>query len=302
VKTLGRRHACLPGRHSSRPLSAWRAAVLFLVSLNLSAAGPFFFVQTADPQFGMFAQDRDFRQETANWQFVIANVNRLHPAFLVVCGDLTNRTGDAAQIAEYKRINAQLDRSIHQYSVPGNHDVGNEPTPATLASYRKNIGKDYYSFREGPLYGIVLDSGLMKAPAQVAEEAATQEKWLEAELAGARASGAAAVIFLHHPLFLEKVDEPEQYFNLPLKTRTRVLAMLHRYGVHYVFAGHYHRNSYGRDGDLEMITTGPAGMPIGPDPSGFRIAEFKGSKIEQQYYSLGSIPNMFPMQPGPAAR
>jgi serine/threonine-protein phosphatase CPPED1 len=274
-----------------------RFVLILCIALRLSAAGPFFFVQASDPQFGMFAKDREFRQETANWQFVIANVNRLHPAFLVVCGDLVNRTGDAGQIAEYKRINRGLDRSIHLYGVAGNHDVGNEPTPATLAAFRKNIGQDYYSFQEGPVYGIVLDSGLMKAPGKVKDEAAKQEKWLETELVRAKNSAATIVIFQHQPLFLENPDEPEQYFNLPLETRARILALLHRYEVRYVFAGHYHRNAYGRDGNLEMITSGPAGMPLGPDPSGFRIAEVKESAIHQQYYSLGTIPNVFPVPP-----
>jgi serine/threonine-protein phosphatase CPPED1 len=274
-----------------------RTTLLFLAGIQAFAAAPFFFIQTTDPQFGMFAEDRNFTQETTNWEFIIANANRLGPAFIVVCGDLTNKQGDAAQIAEYKRINRKLNPAIHLYSVAGNHDVTNEPTPATLASYRKTYGKDYYSFQEGPVFGIVLNSNLMKSPVHLKEEAAAQEKWLETELASARGTGAVPVIFEHHPLFLEKPDEPEQYFNIPLDTRARILALLHRYGVHYVFAGHYHRNSYGRDGDLEMITSGPAGMPIGPDPSGFRIAEVKGSRIEQQYYSLGQIPNIFPVPP-----
>ncbi|HWE52717.1 MAG TPA: metallophosphoesterase [Bryobacteraceae bacterium] len=277
--------------------SAHRAIALLLAAMPAFAAEPFFFIQATDPQFGMFAEDKNFVHETANWEFVVANANRLHPAFVVVCGDLTNKAADADQIAEYKRINRKLDKNIHLYNVAGNHDVTNEPTPATLAAYRRNFGKDYYSFREGPVYGIVLDSNLLKAPAHAAGEAARQEKWLEGELAQARASDVMPVIFQHIPLFLEKADEPEQYFNLPLETRARILALLHKYGVHYVFAGHYHRNSYGKDGDLEMITSGPAGMPIGPDPSGFRIAEVKDGRIEQKYYSLGTIPHVFPVPP-----
>jgi len=42
--------------------------------------------------------------------------------------------GNADQIAEYKRINRGLDASIHLYSVPGNHDQTNDPTPATVTS------------------------------------------------------------------------------------------------------------------------------------------------------------------------
>jgi len=258
------------------------------------AADPFFFIQASDPQFGMYTANRDFRHETANWEFVIANVNRLHPAFVVVTGDLTNGTGNADQIAEYKRIDAKLDPSIHLYNAPGNHDVTNEPTAETVSAYRKNFGPDYYSFREGPIYGIVLDSSLMKAPLHVADEAARQEAWLESELKAAARAGTMPVIFQHIPYFLQRPDEPDQYFNIPIETRLRVLALLKRYGVRYVFAGHYHRNAFGKDGDLEMITSGAAGMPIGSDPSGFRIAEVAGGLIGQKYYGLGSIPDAYP--------
>src|SRR5262245_18772161 len=76
-----------------------------------------FFIQLADPQFGAFTSDRDFAQETVNYEFAIATVNRLKPAFVVICGDLINKVGDAAQTAEYFRITAKLDRSIPLYAV-----------------------------------------------------------------------------------------------------------------------------------------------------------------------------------------
>lgn len=275
-----------------KPLFAVLAA-----ALTAQAADPLFFIQATDPQFGMYTADKSFAQETANWEFAIANVNRLHPAFLVVTGDLTNKPGDAAQIAEYHRINKKLDPTIHLYSVAGNHDVNNEPTRESLASWRAAYGPDYYSFREGAIYGIVLDSSLFKAPANVPEEAASQEQWLAAELAKARAAGALIVVFQHIPWFLENPDEPDQYFNLPLETRHRVLALLKSYGVRYVFAGHYHRNAYGRDGELEMITNAPAGKPLGPDPSGFRIAELKDGKLLHRYYGYGNIPAEVPEKP-----
>ena len=269
-------------------------ALLLGLAICLQGADPFFFMQATDPQFGMYSADKDFVQETANWEFAIANVNRLHPAFLVVTGDLTNKAGDAAQIAEYRRINAKLDRSIPLYSVAGNHDVGNDPTPESLAAYRAAYGPDYYAFRSGPIYGIVLDSSLFKAPAKVADEAAKQEKWLAEELAKAQAAGGLIVVFQHIPWFLENAGEADQYFNIPIETRRRALTLFHRYGVRYVFAGHYHRNAFGRDGNLEMITSGPAGMPIGPDPSGLRGAEVKDEAIVSKYYGYGSMPSSIP--------
>ena len=274
-----------------------RTALLLLLALRAVAAEPFFFIQASDPQFGMFTANRDFRQETANWEFVVATINRLNPAFVVVTGDLTNAGNNADQIAEYKRINAKLNPAIHLYNVAGNHDVGNDPTTATLAAYRRNYGPDYYSFREGNLYGIVLDSSLFKAPALVRGEAADQEKWLVQELAKAAAANSVPVVFQHIPFFLEKADEPDQYFNIPKDTRRRVIGLLHAGGIHYIFAGHYHRNAFGRDGELEMITSGPAGMPLGPDPSGIRIAELQGTQIKQQYFGLGTLPGVYPAPP-----
>src|SRR6478752_5271009 len=71
---------------------------------------PFFFIQMSDPQFGMFTANGDFLQETANFTRAIDAANRLRPAFVVVTGDLTNRQGDSAQIAEYRRVASTLDR------------------------------------------------------------------------------------------------------------------------------------------------------------------------------------------------
>src|SRR5436190_22417112 len=116
------------------------------------------FIQMSDPQFGMFTKDVSFEHETANFEFAIATANRLKPAFVVITGDLINEAGNAAQEAEYKRISGKLDPSIKLFSVPGNHDVENEPTAATLAAYRERFGPDYYSFRVGDIAGFVLNS------------------------------------------------------------------------------------------------------------------------------------------------
>ena len=278
--------------------------ILIVTAVLIAAqnvSGDYFFIQLADTQFGMFTADRDFTQETANYEFVVANINRLRPRFVVICGDLINKVGDPAQTAEYLRITAKIDKSIPVYAAAGNHDVGNEPTPETLAYYRQHFGPDHYSFVQGSLYGIVLNSGVISAPAKVQNEATAQEAWLKAELGKARASGARhIVVFQHHSWFLEKADEPNQYFNISIEQRRAYLDLLKAAGVRYIFAGHYHRNSLGRDGDLEMITSGPVGQPLGTDPSGIRIVTVKDTGLEHRYYTLGNIPNQYP--PPAAAR
>lgn len=278
---------------SGKLLASWKLALLaLLVAPGTGWTSDFFFLQMSDPQFGMYTADGDFAQETANFEFAIANANRLRPAFVVVCGDLINKPADAAQTAEYLRIAAKLDPSIKLYNVAGNHDVRNEPTAESLAAYRRKFGPDYYAFRYQDFAGFVIDSSLIQHPDKAPEEAARQEQWLASELEKVKREGARRIaVFQHIPWFLENQDEADQYFNLPREARQKYLPLFQRTGVSYAFAGHYHRNAYAEGPSLQIITTGPVGKPLGPDPSGIRVVVVRESTMDSQYYGLGNIPN-----------
>ncbi len=90
--------------HRSPRFLALGFAVALALGLAVASASqpaafhPFFFIQLTDPQFGMFTGNAGFEQETANFEFAVATANRLKPAFVVVTGDLVNKTGDEAQI------------------------------------------------------------------------------------------------------------------------------------------------------------------------------------------------------------
>jgi DNA repair exonuclease SbcCD nuclease subunit len=245
------------------------------------------FIQMTDPQFGMYTGNKGFAQETANFEFAVATANRLKPAFVVLTGDLVNAAGDAAQIAEFKRVAARLDPNIRLFLMPGNHDVGNEPTKESLAKYREQFGPDYYTFRMGDITGIVLNSSLEKDPHNVPEEAAKMEAWFRSELAKAQPR---VIVFQHIPFFLNAANEEDRYENIPRETRQHYLKMLHEYGVKQVFAGHYHSTSEARDGDLEMITTGPVGKPVPPAKSGLRIVTVSATGVTHKYYDFGELP------------
>ncbi len=270
-----------------------RVLALALLAACCAPAESYYFIQMSDPQFGMYTADKGFEQEIANFEFVIANANRLKPAFIVITGDLVNKAGDREQIAEFKRIAAKLDHSIPLFSAPGNHDVGNVPTPESLAAFRENIGRDYYVFRSHDMAGFVLNGTLIQAPQKAPEEAAKQEQWLRQELEKQKRDNVRhLVIFMHQSFFLESPTEPDQYFNIPSETRNRYLKLFHEYGVKHIFAGHYHRNALGRDGALEMVTTGPVGMPLGTEVSGLRIVGVHDDTMKSRYFGLGSFPNV----------
>lgn len=266
-----------------------RFVALFFLALSPAAGQNF--IQMSDPQFGMYTKNVGFAHETANFEFAIATANRLKPAFVVVTGDLINDSKNAAQAAEYKRISAKLDPKIRLFSVPGNHDVENEPDEQTLAAYRKRVGPDYYTFRIGEIAGFVLNSNLEKAPQKVPGEAEKMESWLRVELDKAKRDGVKhLIVFQHISFFLSDPDEDDQYFNIPKETRRRYLKLLRDAGVRYVFAGHYHRNAEGRDGELDMVTTGPVGMPLGGAKSGMRLVTVNRAGVQHKYYELGELP------------
>ncbi|HVQ41969.1 MAG TPA: metallophosphoesterase [Vicinamibacterales bacterium] len=257
-----------------------------------AATAPFFFLQFSDPQFGMFSADKEFSQETVNIEMAISTANRLKPAFVVVTGDLVNKAGDAAQIAEYKRIAAKLDKAIPLYSVAGNHDVENEPTPESVAAYLKSFGPDHYTFRSGSFAGVVLNSSVIHSPGKAADLPQSQLTWLMAELTRLKQSGARhLVIFQHHPWFLKADDEPDQYFNIPLARRSSYLDIFKQAGVTALISGHYHRNAVARSGSIDMITTGPVGKPLGDNPqSGMRVVIVRDDGLSHRFYSLGELP------------
>ncbi|QDU82549.1 Calcineurin-like phosphoesterase superfamily domain protein [Polystyrenella longa] len=256
---------------------------------------PFFFMQMADTQYGMFTGNKGFEQEEALVQQAVEHINRLRPRFVIVCGDLTNATPDQdryqAQVAQYHQDFSKVDPEIPLVCVCGNHDLGNRPTPKSIATYKENFGDDYFSFWVGGVYNIVLNSSVLKDPTGAPEVLAAQQTWLGQQLERANEGKAQHIfVFQHHPLFLKREDEPDQYFNIPLERRTPLVNQLKQARVRAVFAGHYHRNSYGVAGEMEMITTGPVGRPLGKDPSGFRIVKVHQSKIEHQYWGMDDVP------------
>ncbi len=262
------------------------ALVISGCSVNKTTGSAFQIIQMTDTQFGFYSNDQSYQQETANYTRAIKAANKIKPDFVIVTGDLVNKPFDKAQIAEYKRISSMLE-NIPVHHVPGNHDVGNEPDRIAILKYRQEFGMDYYSIRHKTLYAIVLNSLYLHKPGNIQALAAAQEKWLEEELSKAHAAGYQhKIIFLHHPLFLTSAHEADGYFTIPTATREKYLRLFSAFNISHVFAGHYHQNAFGKYGNLEMVTSGPVGKPLGEGFSGYRVIRFSASGITHEFIPL----------------
>lgn len=143
------------------------------------------------------------------------------------------------------------------------------------------------------VFFIVINSQYFKDGSEVPDIQQQQEKWFDEQLELAKKVNAKhTVLFQHIPWFLHQVDEPSQYFNIDVDVRKQALQKIKDAGIKYVFAGHYHRNAGGFDGDLEVVVTSAIGLQIQNDKdSGMRVVRVYEDKICHEYYELDKFPS-----------
>jgi 3',5'-cyclic AMP phosphodiesterase CpdA len=219
-------------------------------------------------------------------------INRIKPAFVVIGGDLIDDLSRQDQIDEFLAITGRIDPEIPVHFVPGNHDVafdGVAPTPESLAAYREVFGPDTYSFTYRDHVFVALNTPIIDHPEHVPGEWRRQAEFLEDELEQAVRSERPVTLIGHHPLFVERADEPDSYWNLPLVRRMPLLEMIHRAGVELGLAGHWHRNGVAVDDGFVQVTSGPVGYPLGPDPSGYLVVDVGPNEVAHHYHALDGL-------------
>jgi 3',5'-cyclic AMP phosphodiesterase CpdA len=262
----------------------------------------FTFIQIADPQLGFLEENRGFARDSARLSRAVDHVNRLRPRFVVVTGDLVNRVGDAAQAAECSKVLRKISPSISVHFTAGNHDVGDFPTPESIAWFRKTFGPDHEAFEVEGWRFISLDSGVILRPRSCQEERDRQKEWLLGELRRPSPEPRRIIVFQHHPWFIRSPDEPDETMGMSRALRQEFLGVLKESGVRAVFAGHTHRGAGGKDGTLEMVTSSAVGRPLGKDPPGIRIVWVFDDRIEHRYYGLDEVPTKVSLMGPSAAR
>jgi serine/threonine-protein phosphatase CPPED1 len=299
------------------------------------------FVVTADTQFGMM--DRN-RPRNGDWnklsevEYSLAAIRQINclqprPLFCCVCGDLVEMTAniykgkakteddsaavwteqecDSTQDAQndvFKETWSRLHPDIALVCVCGNHDVGNQPTAATVQRFRTVFGDDSLAFWANGTYNIVLNTSLISNPIGAPDLDEAQWTWLQDRLIYAQEQDARNIfVFGHHPWFLYNDDEdetalqgilpwpsencwgpepanfkgfPESYFPIPRERRRRFLDLFERYRVSACFAGHFHQNLVAKTTfGMDMIVTGPLSVVLQstdnnnsePSTRGFRL-------------------------------
>ena len=192
--------------------------------------------------------------------------------------DLVINSGDVAFDGPASPKDLDFARSLHDALpvacryLPGNHDIGDNPTeigptPSQRVSVKDRqafisvFGDDRWRFEAAGwcfigLNSLVMNSGLGSE--------AEQFDWLAAELAGAK--GKPVALFLHKPLYLNAPDDPEleatSFRYVPQPARARLIEMLRSADLRLVASGHVHQRRDFTFAGIRQIWAPSAGFII----------------------------------------
>ncbi|MCC9077967.1 metallophosphoesterase [Litorilinea aerophila] len=188
------------------------------------------------------------RQQSARTAFALELVAALDVPLVVHLGDLVQTFPERPDFPQ------AVDAACAQWAsqglrprlVAGNHDVGDKPDPTmptawvtgeSLAAYHRRFGRSWYSWDQGGIHFVVLNSQLLNSPLPAAAE---QQRWCEADLAAQGDS--PVVLFLHLPPYLDHPQEAGlgHYDNIDLPARSWLLELVARHRVELLFAAHVH--------------------------------------------------------------
>src|SRR5579859_4611657 len=227
-----------------------------------------------------------------NWSAVLGYVESAEPDLVVHVGDLSlNGARDEADLA-YGRARLDL-LGVPWLAVPGNHDVGDNPTGAgpdqhgidaqSRQRWLAAVGPDWWATGVDGWRLIGINAQLFGS--ELAAEA-EQWAWLESELAAVPPASRVALV-THKPITDDEsaLSTGPAYRYVPAPARDRLAALLRRRPADVVISGHIHqyRESH-RDGTTYLwvpttwaVLADWAQAVVGVKRSGILAVEFTGT-------------------------
>ena len=227
-----------------------------------SAKRAFTFAQISDTQLGFGGYELDLQK----FRQAVKQINALQPDFVVICGDLVD-TPSEKSFADFLKIKDEFE--IPSYCAAGNHDIGNIPTKQSLQKYREIVGDDYYAFDHGGYSFVTVNTQLWKWP--LAGESHKQDTWFDITLQVAALKKSPVFLIGHYPLYLKNPTEEEDYYNLPVEKRQKLLSMFLKHGVVAMLGGHTHKLIINEHQGIQLVNAETTSKNFDQRPFGFRL-------------------------------
>ncbi|BAQ61173.1 lipoprotein precursor [Geminocystis sp. NIES-3708] len=231
-------------------------------------------------------------------EVVLEHLSTLNLDFLLLPGDLTQ---DGEKV-NHRWLQAKLATLPYRvYVIPGNHDVpsfqGNDKTIAfdDFPYYYQQFGYkntkllDYTCEIAEGLQLVALNSNQFNSEEkQLGCLTDNQFIWLEETLSNV--TDKLVFLMIHHNV-IEHLPQQSDHIlgqRYMLDNAPRLLSILEKYGVKFIFTGHLHIQDISTYKGIYEITTGS--LITYPHP--YRILELKDNQLIIESYRITQLPNM----------
>lgn len=227
----------------------------------------FYFGQLTDMHFG--SKENDLRTQKA-----VNAINGLpmNIEFVAVTGDLTSeKLEDGSIVSNCISVLKGLAPPVH--CLPGNHDILRKKHDVTMQIYTNNFGGlIYHKEYQGVIFLFVYTEPLAKSFSVFGYEPL---KELEAKLK--QADGKPVVVF-HHSPSVDDFYRNRMHSGWKRDVREQWIALLNKYQVKAVIAGHFHRDEHHWLGNVPLYVSSSIAGSWGRQAT-YRIYEYKDGKI-----------------------
>lgn len=261
------------------------AALRIFGSCTPATPREFTFVQITDPQMG-FKEKGAVERSVRLLDTAVMAINAIHPAFVVVTGDLQSHWQDSLEYEVYKAGIAGISEDIPVYTVPGNHDYRPFKEPGSDVDYLEKYGTDRFAFTYGDCLFLGFNSSLVQDADKDPSKEEEQFEWIVSNLGKSGSKVSRRFLFAHCSIIRESVDEKEDYFNFHAPYREKYLKLCKDFGVDAVFTGHYHRPRNTTVEGTQHVTCTSSGWALGDGYPGINIV-----KVTKDGFSWEQLPS-----------
>lgn len=248
---------------------------ILLLAFRCIAAEPLFFVQITDTHLGQ----RD-NLERARAAVKAINALPVKIAFVAVTGDIMHDCiMDSNTVSEALAILGRLKAPVHY--VPGNHDLLKKSPEETVAVFTNRFGPLISSAEYGGVDFIFICTEPLSGGAKIQgyDPVSSLEKLLQLHV------GRPAVIFNHAPSVGDFYGNSSYRGWGDSKEGLRWTALLNRYPVKAVIAGHFHRDELHWIGNVPLYAGPPLSSSLGRQAA-FRVYQYRDGKLDYRTYYL----------------
>jgi predicted phosphodiesterase len=194
--------------------------------------------------FGVLGDTRE--TPNVSW-YLCQKLQNSSVKFIVNTGDFVSHAKEVYFSYFLNYLKGKL--TVPVFVIPGNHDVNKEEDRGNIW-FEKALGPKQIYFSYGPDLFILADNSL--------EEEIDHTQWLTQVLEKESKGKRHIFVFLHCPLF--KVEKKDDY--VQIDPNNPLHQLFKKYGVTYVFLGHYHSYVRTNAEGVNYIISAGGGAPL----------------------------------------